>query len=147
MTTCPHGYTIHSITNTAPGCHKCEVDKLKYTIQAITEMNETWRVENEKLRNTIAAKEQTQSETEVECVKLHEENDRLNEVCEAMRADAKNHLADFGADEARDKAEIERLKGAIASALLRINKENWDSAIEALGDALAYPKTWEGGEG
>ncbi len=70
MNTCPHGYTIHSITNSAPGCHKCEVDKLKYTIQAITEMNETWRVENEKLRNTIAAKEQTQSETEAECVKL-----------------------------------------------------------------------------
>lgn len=46
---------------------------------------------------------------------LRQENERLNDTIAAMNTDAKNHLADFGAEEARDKAEINRLEAALGN--------------------------------
>ncbi len=51
---CPHGYTIESISGIAPACRECQIEKLEFTVQQISEMNASWIVENKKLRDALS---------------------------------------------------------------------------------------------
>lgn len=71
---------------------------------------------------------------------------KVGEVATAELEDLDKRTEKLEAEHEFLKVENARLKGAIASALYRSRKEDWGPVIDVLGEALAYPKTWEGGE-